>query len=556
MKDQWGMLKLSNNNKKEKFFSLSTRMMVLIATMVVIVIAALLVTNFYQTQNVMYSSYEQQANNGTDLLAYVLRGVDDLTQEDRTVTLDSLKESLDMEFTIFEGDTRVFTTIEIDGQRAVGTTLDANIADIVLKEGKTYIGSANILGQEHLASYAPFKNSSGEIIGILFAGVSISDVLPTLITSGLYVLFIAIALLIAALLFSRMYIKKYVTKRLANVVNAAQSTADGNLQFSLKKTSNDEIGKLADSFLEMQTNLTEMNNDMVDMLANMAKGNWSVKVQDTSIYKGDWQTLCVSIDKMVASVSGALNQVAVSSSQISAGSQQVSQGAQRLASGAMEQSSGIEHLSSSISDISGNVKLNFESAQKASQLATQSEEVTEITLADMELMKKAMHDISGTSQNIANIIKVIDDIAFQTNILALNAAVEAARAGSAGSGFAVVADEVRNLAQRSADAAQNTTQLIEQSVAMVNSGVDIATKTSESFEDLAQKVQSMITVISDISAACKEQSESIEKTTGEIEQISSIVHTNSATSEESAAASEELSSQANLLQSLMDDFKF
>ncbi len=546
-------------NKKvdqKRFFSLATRIMFLLAIVVIVVTGVLLVTNYFQTQDLMFEIYEGQAENGTDLLAEALIGIDNLTEQDLTGVLDALKDSLDMEFTIFNNDVRVYTTIEIDGERVVGTSLDSSIASIVLGEGKVYNGRTSILGEDHIASYIPFKNSSGEIIGVLFAGVSVGEILPTFIANGLIIFAITIVVLIIALLFSNIYVKKHITNRLKNVVKAAQSTANGDLHFSLVKTSNDEIGQLADSFLEMQDNLTQINKDMIGMLGSMANGNWSVRVKNPSIYKQDWQELCVSIDEMVSSVSNVLNQVAVSSNQISAGSDQVSQGAQRLANGAMEQSSGIEKLSASITDISGNVKLNFENAQKATKLATQSEEVTEITLSDMALMKQAMQDISGTSQNIANIIKVIDDIAFQTNILALNAAVEAARAGSAGSGFAVVADEVRNLAQRSAEAAQNTTQLIEQSVNIVNSGVDIANKTSDSFEDLAQKVNSMISVINDISTSCKQQSESIELTTGDIEQISSIVHTNSATSEESAAASEQLSSQASLLQTLMGDFKF
>ena len=176
------------------------------------------------------------------------------------------------------------------------------------------------------------------------------------------------------------------------------------------------------------------------------------------------------------------------------------------------------------------------------------------SVSDMELAKMAMDEISATSKDIGKVIKTIDDIAFQTNILALNAAVEAARAGAAGKGFAVVADEVRNLSQKSAEAAKNTTALIESSIEAVEKGTQLVSKTSSGFVEVAAKTSEVVGLVDAISSQAQEQAAAISQVSIGIEQVSSVVQMNSATSEESAAASEELSSQAEVLKSLVGQF--
>jgi methyl-accepting chemotaxis protein len=176
------------------------------------------------------------------------------------------------------------------------------------------------------------------------------------------------------------------------------------------------------------------------------------------------------------------------------------------------------------------------------------------SVSDMKLASQAMNEISSTSKNIGKVIKTIDDIAFQTNILALNAAVEAARAGAAGKGFAVVADEVRNLSQKSAEAAKNTTALIESSIEAVEKGAQIMNRTSTGFSEVALKTADVVTLVDAISVQAQEQTSAISQISTGIEQVSSVVQMNSATSEESAAASEELSSQSVVLKSLVEKF--
>ncbi len=547
---------MKNVIKKEKIKKMSTKIVALLVIVVFFVVTILISVAYFESRSMLYNVVEDQCVDGSRLLELSIAGTDDLLEQDKTQILDNLKEATGYEFTIFNGDERVYTTVISNGERAVGTVLDPTIANIVLNEGEHYVGDAEIFGVKHRCSYLPYKNSNGEIIGILFAGVPVDTILPQLFSTAITNAIVAIVILLVSIVIANGFVKKVITNRLSKVVSAANSIAEGDFNFELIQTQNDEIGMLTNSFLKMQENLTQINEDMVDNFSRLSSGDWTIKMNKKQLYLGQWQELYLSIGKMIQSVYSALSQVADSSSQILAGSQQVSQGAQALASSAMEQSDGIEKLSNKLSDISANVSLNFSNADKANNLAVSSGEVTQVTMGEMLEMKAAMDDIYNTFESISSIIKVIDEIAFQTNILALNAAVEAARAGSAGSGFAVVADEVRNLAQRSADAAQDTNQLISKSVETVNSGVQIMGRTNLSFEDLASKVNEMVVIIDEISVACKEQAESLRQTTNDIEQISAVVHLNSATSEESAAASEELSGQAGILSSMMEEFKF
>jgi len=244
-----------------------------------------------------------------------------------------------------------------------------------------------------------------------------------------------------------------------------------------------------------------------------------------------------------------------SSEQVSSGSEQVSNGAQALAQGATEQASSIEELSATITEIASNVKLNATSAADASIKVNHVSSELDVSNQNMQDMIAAMSKISDSSSQIGKIIKAIEDIAFQTNILALNAAVEAARAGAAGKGFAVVADEVRNLASKSAEAANNTTALIENSIKEVENGTKIADQTATALKKVVLEATAVSNTVTLISQASNEQANSINQITLGVDQISSVVQTNSATAEESAAASEELSGQAQILKSLVGKFK-
>ncbi|MBI4028609.1 MAG: hypothetical protein HY360_26715 [Verrucomicrobia bacterium] len=251
------------------------------------------------------------------------------------------------------------------------------------------------------------------------------------------------------------------------------------------------------------------------------------------------------IDRILKRMAGMISD---GSGRVSAASGHVASASQSLAEGANEQAASLEETSASLEEMSSMTKKNAESAQHARDLANQARASSETGAADMKAMSQAMAAIKVSSDNIAKIIKTIDEIAFQTNILALNAAVEAARAGEAGTGFAVVADEVRNLAQRSAQAARETAEKIEDSIAKSGQGVAISAKVAQSLQEISTSSSQTCRALATIAAASKEQSQGIEQITTAVTQMDKVIQANAANAEESAGAAEELSSQAGALQ--------
>ena len=320
-------------------------------------------------------------------------------------------------------------------------------------------------------------------------------------------------------------------------------------------TSKDELGELANCVRTLINNLQTIIADMDHGLTAMANGDFTVTSNAEDAYVGELKHVYESIVKLESHQRGALRQLKVSANEVFTGSDQVSAGAQALSQGATEQAAAIEELAASLNDISEQVKETANNALQAKGVSEKSGEETTECNNQMQEMIVAMDDINNKSNEISKIIKTIEDIAFQTNILALNAAVEAARAGAAGKGFAVVADEVRNLAGKSAEASQNTAQLIEATVSAIDRGSKIAHSTAESLSKVVEDSQVVVDVVDKIAAAANLQATAISQITIGIDEISGVIQTNSATAEESAATSEELTAQAKTLQNMADYFK-
>lgn len=321
------------------------------------------------------------------------------------------------------------------------------------------------------------------------------------------IMMVALAMVLASaaagILFNR-----DVKNRLIQLSESADRIADGDLATEVVTSTGDELGDAAASFEIMRQRIREV-----------------------------------------------LVEINHGADQVAAGAQNVSDASVALSQGASEQAASVEQLSASISEIASQTASNAQNAEKANELTVGTRNRAEMGNQEMQEMLAAMEEINASSVNISKIIKVIDEIAFQTNILALNAAVEAARAGQHGKGFAVVAEEVRNLAARSAKAAKETTDMIEGSMEKVEAGRGIAHKTAQALSEIVGDVASVADIVASIAKASNEQKLALEQINQGVQQVSQVVQSNSSTSEEAATASQHLSAQADSMKANVGKFR-
>ncbi len=407
------------------------------------------------------------------------------------------------------------------------------------KESFEEYGAAS--GLDLYTEITPFKDEDRNVIGVIEVSTDITELKKVQ------------KVVMKQLDYQKIEIQKFID----NLNNFAK----GNLNINFFQSESDEdTREIAENFDRLNKSLSDSTksikliiDEVADILSRMANKNFSVEIERE--YVGDFVKLKYSINNIIEQFNNILLEINTAAEQVGSGAEQVASSSQNLSQGASEQAGSVEEIAATVSQVAGQSEENAENAIKANELSLKARTDAQNGNQQMNNMLCAMDEIKESSQSISNIIKVIDEIAFQTNILALNAAVEAARAGEHGKGFAVVAEEVRNLAARSAQAAKETTDLIDNSIVKVQEGYKIANETAEALKKIVEGASNTVEIVEKIAEASKQQTEAISEINKGIEQISGVTQSNTATAEESASASEQMSAQAQMLKELIQEFR-
>ena len=425
------------------------------------------------------------------------------------------------------------------------------VSDVGMTSMQEAIGKTTIekdYDGENKYFFAEQEPDSGWIVGIAYPQKAVRHDIITQVLCSL-VFFVA-AVVIGLFILTSIMRKKFLP--IYDVTNAAKQLEYGNFDIHLNVNSQDELGDLALSFEDTGDYLRSVIKEISNILQELTKGNLTVKT--TLEYRGEFVTVQTAIHHIIRQMNEVMYNIEMAGEQVSSGAAQVADNAQHLSENSMTQAAHVESIFEDMRRVKEAVEENTRRTVTTETVTMDVSKQLEESKNRMSDMMQEMDKIKQSSSEIGKIIKTIEDIAFQTNILALNAAVEAARAGAAGKGFAVVADEVRALANKSAEAAQNTTALIQTSIETVDRGVEVAHQTEKALLEAVEFANQVVEETQAIAETSQEQSNNIDHITQTISDFSDAIQTNTATAEENAATSEEMAGQAQILQELLERF--
>ena len=404
-------------------------------------------------------------------------------------------------------------------------------------------------------SYVPIYDNDGNVIAGLGATYS-ADAIQERMSKNTTIVAVMAVISVSILVFMTLFIVSKALNPINSAINVLNKLEKGDLSKDTDlKYSDNEIGDIIEKSIEVKASLVEIIKDIHKQLDEMTNGNFKYANFDENIFIGDFKHIATSINSIRTSLNDILKQVQVEAGQVSIGSAQISDGAQVISSGAVTQAAEIENLSNDINTMVNEIQNTADNAKAIQDFMDKNEEAVRNSDESMHELVKAMTEVEEKSRKIIEITKIIDDIAFQTNLLSLNAAIEAARAGQAGKGFAVVANEVKNLASKSAAAAKDAETVVNEAIEVINNSTRVVNTTAKHLANVVEVNAQMGIKIDEIQELCESQSSKIENINNNVGMVANVIQSNSATAEESAAASEELSAQAETLNQLVGKFK-
>lgn len=415
-------------------------------------------------------------------------------------------------------------------------------------ENGTIKGKLN--GKEYIYGYVPIASDEGWTI---IVGTPTDSIIATIVRTAI----ISAAILLISMLIIIPLITGTVRKICAPITessNRLQLFAQGNVSAPAPIcNTNDEIQQMTESMGDMITAISGYIRDIHFVLSAISDGD--LTVTPTADFRGEFLDIKNSMNMILDSLNRTMNEVGTSAAEVKDGAAQLADGSANLSQGAIQQAADVDRITNTVSDIAVKTEQNNNNVKKALESSQATNDKAQDSQQCMDDLMQAISEIEQSSREIGNIINVISDISFQTNILAINASIEAARAGEAGKGFAVVANEVANLATKSSEATQQSGDLINRSISLVNKGVELARKTAASLDGIVSGVAEVSAAMNEIAEASDTQAAAVEEISEGIRSVDSAIHNTTATAEQSAAESEELSALALTLSNAVSRFK-